>query len=178
MRLRRLFPNGVSSEGGMRRFSFRLESLRRLRVAQEEERKRAFGAAAKLYHEEKETLRALKDRERKASEILMKELALGCHAEVVAAMNDFLRGHAERVRAQEKRAEESRERMEEERRLLVEASRERKVLDKLRQRALDQHLYEASREEQGFLDELAGVRFVIGENPLAPDEGTSPGGRR
>ncbi len=58
-------------------------------------------------------------------------------------------------------------RMEDERRLLVEASRERKVVDKLRERALERHIYETSREEQGFLDEVAGVRFLAVENLLS-----------
>jgi len=151
----------------MKKFSFRLESVRRLRSAVEEERKRAFGAAVRLYHREREALRALIEREREARERLAEELASGCSAEVAAAFSEFLRGNALRIRAQAERTEEARMRMEEERRLLVEASKERKVVDRLRERALERHLYQASREEQGFLDEVAGVRFLIGENHLA-----------
>ncbi|MBC7254028.1 MAG: flagellar export protein FliJ [Actinobacteria bacterium] len=151
----------------MKKFSFRLESVRRLRSAVEEERKRAFAAAARLYHREREALRALLEREGEARERLAEELAAGCPGEVAAALSEFLRGNALRIRAQAERTEKARLRMEEERRLLVEASKERKVVDRLRERALERHLYQASREEQGFLDEVAGVRFLIGENQLA-----------
>ncbi|MDI6874909.1 MAG: flagellar export protein FliJ [Actinomycetota bacterium] len=148
----------------MKKFSFRLESVRRLRTAQEEERKRIFGAAARRYHEEREALHALTERERKARERLARELSSGCASGVLAAMNEFLRGNAVRIKAQVERTEEARARMEEERRLLAEASKERKVVDRLRERALERHRYESSREEQGFLDEVAGVRFVLGGN--------------
>lgn len=151
----------------MKKFFFRLEPLRRLRAAQEEERKRAFGAAVKLYHRERDALRTLEDREREARRRLIGELAAGCPAEVAAVFSEFLRGNSARIRVQAERTEEARMRMEDERRLLVEASRERKVVDKLRERALERHIYETSREEQGFLDEVAGVRFLAVENLLS-----------
>ena len=33
-------------------------------------------------------------------------------------------------------------------------------MDRLRERRLEEYLYELAREEQGFLDEVAGGRFV------------------
>lgn len=157
----------------MKKFSFRLESVGRFRAVQEEERKRAFGAALKLYHREREALRALEEREKKACERLARELATGCPAEVAAAFCEFLRGNSARIKIQAERTEEARMRMEKERQLMVEASKERKVVDKLRERALERHLYETSREEQGFLDEVAGVRFLIGKNLLTDWRKTS-----
>ncbi len=148
----------------MKKFQFRLESLRRLRAAREEERKRTFAAAVKFYRKELERLEELKDRERKAREELAERLASGSVREEILGLRDFLEGMAVSIKSQEDRVEEARVRMEEERRLLVEATRERKVVDKLHERALMRYRYEVSREEQGFLDEVAGVRFVVGES--------------
>lgn len=150
----------------MRKFQFRLESLRRLRAAREEERKRAFAEAAKVYREELEKLQELKMKERRARDELAVRLASGSTREEILVLRDFLEGTAVSIKCQQERVKEARVRMEEERRLLVEASRERKVVDKLHERALERYRYEAAREEQGFLDEVAGVQFVIGESLL------------
>lgn len=150
----------------MKRFQFRLESLRRLRAAREEERKRAFAEAAKVYRKELERLGELEAREARAREELSARMASGCTREELLVLRDFLEGISISIRSQRSRVEEARQRMEEERRLLVEASRERKVVDKLHERALERYRYEAAREEQGILDEVAGIRFVTGESPL------------
>lgn len=150
----------------MRRFQFRLESLRRLRAAREEERKRAFAEASKAYRKELEKLEELLARERSAREEMASRMASGCRREELMGMREFLECLSLSIRSQRERVREARERLEEERRLLVEASRERKVVDKLHERALERYRYEAARQEQGFLDEVAGTRFLTGESPL------------
>ncbi len=154
------------AEAGMKRFNFRLESVRRLKAAQEEERKKAYGAAVRRYGEERERLHSLQERERGVGERLARELASGCPAAVLASIRDFLKGNAALIRTQEERAEEARRRMEEERLLLVEARKEHKAMEKLRERALSRHMYLNARAEQGFLDEVAGVRFLTADNRL------------
>jgi len=45
-------------------------------------------------------------------------------------------------------------------RLFEEASRKRKVVDNLREKKLEQYQAEVLHEEQAFLDDLAGQRYI------------------
>ncbi len=145
----------------MRRFEFRLEPVRRFRAAEEKERKREFAEAQAAYELELAELRRLREREAKVKDELRREIKCGCDAERVRSGEACLDLLGSRVRFQEARVREAQSRLEERRRALVEASRERKVMDRLREIRWEEHLYQAGREEQGFLDEVAGGRFVL-----------------
>ncbi len=145
----------------MRRFEFRLEPVRRYRVGVEKERKREFAEAQAAYMRESEELGRLHDHHARVGEELRRELMGGCDAERVRSGEACLDLLRERIRLQEERVLAAQRRMEEKRGALVEASRERKVMDRLRELRWEDYLYEAGREEQGFLDEVAGGRFVL-----------------
>lgn len=144
----------------MRKFVFRLESIRRLRAGVEREKRREFAAAAAAYNRERHELVRLEREAEEKRGALRKELDGPCRLEKLRNMENYLLRLQETVVAQRQRTEEAWHFMEVKRRELVEASRERKVMDKLRERQLEEYLYELAREEQSFLDEVAGGRFV------------------
>lgn len=145
----------------VKRFEFRLEPVRRYRAGVEKERKREFAEAQAAYDRELAELRRLRDEEARVGEELRRELRGRCDAERVRAGEIRLDLLHLRIEKQEARVREALRHLEERRRALLEAARERKVMDRLRELRWEDHLYEMGREEQGFLDEVAGGRFIL-----------------
>ena len=145
----------------MKRFEFRLEPVRRFRAGVEKERKREFAEAQAAYERELALLNGLRNEESKVVRELRGELNGRCDAHRVTAAWSRLELLRKRIQIQEARTQEAQRHLEEKRSALVEATKERKVMDRLRELRWEDHLYELGREEQGFLDEVAGGRFVL-----------------
>jgi flagellar FliJ protein len=81
-------------------------------------------------------------------------------------IDSFINGQKiriERQRAVIRDLKSTEERMHE---LLVEASKEKKTLEKLREKHLEEYRAELARKEQAELDDLAIMRFGRGEGPV------------
>jgi flagellar FliJ protein len=144
----------------MKKFRFRLETVRRYCESREREKKREFGEAVAAYEEEKRRLLRLCEEEQQHKDALREELEGNCDPSRIKAFEAYLEHLYHAVREQGLRVEEARRFMEEKRRDLVEATKERKIMDKLYERYRDRYLYELRREEQSFLDEIAGGRYI------------------
>lgn len=145
----------------MKRFEFRLEPVRRFRAGVEKERKREFAEAQAAYERELALLLGLKGEESRVARELRGELNGRCDARRITAACYRLELLRKRIQDQEARTQEAQRNLEKKRSALVEASKERKVMDRLRELRWEDYLYESGREEQGFLDEVANGRFVL-----------------
>lgn len=144
----------------MKRFEFRLEGVRRYRHSMEKEKIREFSEASRIYQQEAARLWTLLKEEQTERGSLRRELKGRCDPGRVRALEIYLERLYRRIEEQKERTEQAAALMEAKRRELVEASKERKVMDKLYARSRERYLYQWEKEEREFLDEVAGARFI------------------
>lgn len=137
----------------MARFVFRLQSVLNLKTRLEEQQRNAFAAARRRVDEEEEKLTNLYGRlsfyEEEGRSMLtdalhVREIIENEHA--INVVKDYIEEQKDAV----KRAEEL---LEVERLKLVEAIRERKTFERLREKAFDDYVEEEKREEGIINDE-------------------------
>jgi len=142
----------------VKRFAFRLERLRRLREVAEREKAKALGEAMKAEDEKKVALDASiakRDRAREqvseASNTASCPLAAGTLANL-GLVADTFGATAEEAETAYRAAEEN---TETERKGFLEARKDRRILDRLKERRKNDWMYEVSRAEQATTDEAA-----------------------
>lgn len=144
----------------MRSFSFPLQQLLDLRSRAQDEAQRSLAASQR---------EALCERER------LSDLSAACVSVAAATsaqpgqplqpamlLNNALHLAHLRARAvhQTARVEQCHQQEETQRRLLLEAARQREVLERLKQRRYELHLADEARAESRELDEAAAITFV------------------
>jgi len=140
------------------KFSFNLEPLLDYRKRLEELSKKDFAEAAAQLREEEERLVGLRRTYREASEEV-DELKtsgrtheLGLYAAYLARLKTTIAG-------QEKAIEEARGELERRRGELLEATKEKKVVEVMRERSFEAFRKRERRRDQKETDELATTRF-------------------
>ncbi len=154
----------------MKRFSFRLERLRRLREATERERAKVLGEAMNAEAEQRAVLESwINQRNRAKTQVSRASNAKRSTMEAGTLTNlGFVADTCgSRVGAAESECRLAEERTDAERQNFEEARKDRRVLDRLRERQWSKWMYEASREEQAAVDEVA-----------ARNSGSTAGGNR
>jgi flagellar FliJ protein len=153
----------------MRRFVFSLQKVLEYRQRLEEQAIRAFAEAqAQLMHEQAVLHKLLIEREE----------CLRCShrrqhlsVELLAVEQTYLSALEERIEQQRQRVAEAEKVLEEKRQALIEAQRERKTLERLREKQYEEWRQEWLRTEQKALDELATVRAVTSPGLLTMQAG-------
>ncbi|MEW6756144.1 MAG: flagellar export protein FliJ [Candidatus Latescibacterota bacterium] len=159
----------------MRRFTFRFQRVLELRLSIEEARKAALGEAMASLYREQQVLAELEETRRRYQEAARLPpgtplypglLALG------AAYLQRLRREMEEQRGHIARAEQV---VEDRRRRLAEARRERRVFEILRDKAWGEHLREEKRRQGRQLDEVGQQLYHRQEAAAARYEAASRG---
>src|SRR4051812_44384164 len=138
----------------MKRFSFRLESVRALREQAEEQAKAELGRELALEAEGVAKVAAAADRLAEAAAAGSEGSGSG-----FAARQAYVERCERLVAAAELELALTRNRVEERRRALTEASREREMLERLRTKHLDAHTAETRRAEEATLSEVGLTMF-------------------
>jgi flagellar FliJ protein len=138
----------------MKRFSFRLESVRALREQAEEQAKAVLGRELALEAECAAAVAAAADRLAQAAAAG----AEGCGSDF-AARQAYVERCERLLAAAQLELALAKNRVEDRRRALTEASREREMLDRLRTKHLAVHQAEASRAEEAMLSEVGLTMF-------------------
>ncbi|MFC1538583.1 flagellar export protein FliJ [Candidatus Latescibacterota bacterium] len=143
----------------MNRFRFRLESVLRFRRAKEDEKKREFGI----------TLGELKREEKRYNEIvsssenhdrLIEKTGKG-RMSIRSLINNFYYArHLDNTKTtQEKVVDAAKEVTNKKHTELVEATKKKKVLDRLKERKLEDYNKKLLKEEQDFIDDISSQHF-------------------
>ena len=146
----------------MRGFRFRMETILALRKQREELLQRQLADSQRALAAEEQRLQlideALKSQTKSFAELQMPgPLDMGrirLESVRLAALESELSAQAGRVEREQKRVAEDRE-------ALLQASREKKALEKLRETLMLSFLHETARKEQKSLEEAATVRHVL-----------------
>lgn len=147
----------------MRKFAFRLATPLKLKGMEEDRQKTVVAARVKECDANLAKLNLLKDSMKQLQEKLGLELAgrpgipLDLHK--LSLFQGYIPVLTEKIRAQQAKLDESRERLNLARQDLTKIMRDRKILEKLKDKALAEYNREATREEQKTLDDLANAGY-------------------
>ncbi|MFC1513499.1 flagellar export protein FliJ [candidate division KSB1 bacterium] len=143
----------------MKRFNYRLQRVLDIKNTIEEVKRRDFlTAQSKLIDEENELKKIFEIREnyqKDLSEQEKREIDL----KIIQLYYNFFNSLELRMKYQNNMINLAKEEMEKRREILVEAVKETKVLEKLKEKKLEEYNYEAGKEEQSINDEISGGQF-------------------
>ena len=143
----------------MNRFRFRFQSVLRFRQAIEDEKKRNLAGALDHYTHEQEKLNLI-DTSIDTHDTVRVSSAEGA-VSAKDLLNKFIYArHLERVRdGQEKHLQKAGKEVAVRRTDLVEAAKQKKILERLRERDQEAHQDEIEHEERAISDEIATQRY-------------------
>ena len=142
----------------MKKFRFPLQPVGVLRAHQELRAREVFAAAVHHYVQTEERLAALRKRVADLAEVLFHGRSTRFLAADAAALMRVYRGECNAVIECEREVIEARAAMNERRAEYIEANRRLKTVNKLEDKARENHRLERLRAEQAELDELASFR--------------------
>lgn len=147
----------------MPRFRFQLQALLDFRVRREDELKRRLGELERVIQAEQETLMELERSLREAAASYEELESSDVDLERARLYRGFYRWLCSRIEDQQEVIAELKEEMKAQRNRVVEAMRERKIVQSLRDNQFEQFRLDELRREQAFLDDIAISRHVYSQ---------------
>ncbi|MCX6640548.1 MAG: flagellar export protein FliJ [bacterium] len=138
----------------MKKFKFRLERVVDVRKTKEKECQRELAVSQAEYQRQLRRLEEAAEDSAHSSEKLRQALTKSATAGDLKLMHGWRMWQAEELRAQAYRTEAQECEVEEKREALIQASKDKKILEKLKERRQEEYRIEAEKETQAFLDEL------------------------
>jgi len=151
----------------MRRFNFRLQRVMEIREMKEKDCQRELARSMEVLNREERQLQNIAGEFQASREGLRRALMKKCTAGLLNSLNGWRNRQEDELKVQTAHTNEQKGRVDQKRSALVTASKKKKVLERLRERRLEEHQTESQQEEQAFLDEL-GCR--IGRSWKRPNE--------
>ena len=139
----------------MGRFQFRLQKVMQARQFKEEIAKKNLATAQTALKEELQFLGRLEAFHRDA--MIQMEAHIEGQVNVADVLLDiaYISSLSEEIAAQQRKIVQRTEEVERKRQMLVEASKDKKMLERIRERRYLAYLQEANRAEQAVIDEIA-----------------------
>lgn len=143
----------------MQRFQFKLQRLLDYRKIREEQAQAEFVRATRVFLHEQEKLNLMKEVLEETMQGLETEQSKPSSPYMLKLYQDYIDTTREGIRLQTAKVNAAAELRRKALKIFEEAARRRKAVDNLRDKRFQQYQEEVMREEQAFLDELAGQRF-------------------
>ena len=154
----------------MARFVYKLQNVLNLKERLEEQQKIAFAEAESKRDEEMFKLQSYRKKREDIMESL-KEASLGnLSVTELRHLNNDVKTTEMLIENQEKAAWKAEEEVERQRTLLADAVKERKIHEKLREKAFENFLKEEEAKEKTSIDELVSARYARGEGGMTDGE--------
>jgi len=148
----------------MAQFKFNLQTVLRQRELIEQDRQRALAVVQRVYNDLEDELRRMDDSARTATQDLRDNHLIGpISVEYLAAHRRFSLAMQRKAMAHAARMAEVRKQVEAARAALIEAARDRKAMEKLRDRRMEDWSEEQNRREAAANDEVTqqiGARMM------------------
>lgn len=154
----------------MKRFNFRLQRVIEVRETKEKECQRDLARSLEELNRQEDQLRRVLAESQRSQDGLRQALADRSNAGRLTALDRWRVRQGEVLRHQSDCTEKQRGDVDGKRKALVQASKEKKVLERLKERRLEEHRARNQREEQAFLDELGGRAERFWRRPVRQTE--------
>lgn len=138
----------------MKKFNFRLQRVLEVREAKETACQRDLARSVEELRREELRLQEAGSELEASSEGLRLALKKSDSAGNLVALDSWRIRKGEELKMQKARTRDRKNRVQQKRSTLIQASKDRKVLDRLRRRRMEEHEAESRAEEQAFMDEL------------------------
>jgi len=148
----------------MDKFVFKLESLYNYRQRLEELSRKDLSLAVAQLEEEEKKLDRLREVYRKSSAEMDEKKMNGGGLEEIGLYSNYIEGLRLHISEKEKLIAEYRAVFEQRRDEFIEVSKDRQVMEKLKERSLESYTREKERQEQKDTDEIVSGRFARGES--------------
>jgi len=142
----------------MAKFKFRLQAVLNLKEKVEELRKNEFGKAQAMLEAEKQKKAMLVKDMDDAVHGFKQSITKGIDPLNIKRYNYFIENTKNKILKQEKEIEKARQLAEEKQAQLVEAMRDKKTLDILKENDFEEHIIEEKQSEQKIIDEIVSYR--------------------
>ncbi|MCR4779085.1 MAG: flagellar export protein FliJ [Lachnospiraceae bacterium] len=154
----------------MARFVYKLQNVLNLKERLEEQQKIAFAEAESKRDEEMFKLQSYRKKREDIIESL-KEASMGnLSVTELRHLNNDVKTTDMLIANQEKATWKAEEEVERQRTLLADAVKERKIHEKLREKAFENFLKEEEAKEKTSIDELVSARYARGEGGMTDGE--------
>ncbi|MBU0518142.1 flagellar export protein FliJ [bacterium] len=145
----------------MKKFNFRLQRVIDVREIREKDCQRELASSMGELKLQREMLEAQQAESKQGEESLRRALTSRTNAAGLNALNGWRQWKEEEVVMQQQSTEKQAEVVEGKRKALLQASKERKILEKLKEKRMAEHQNEALRKEQNFLDDIGGQHHRV-----------------
>ena len=146
-------------------YRFRLETLLRRRKQIEDRRQTELSAQRVEFDQANRALQRIESLRTKIRGELKNRLTLRTTVADLIAFNTYLHRLTEDVDKQKQEVAAAQQKVDEKRDLLVDAAKNRKILDKLKEKQSLAHMQRSMRNEQNFMNEIAGNRHLRHRQP-------------
>lgn len=144
-----------------RRFQFRLQTVLEYKQKREEEEQRELGRLLEILGREQSRLEGLKHLQQARQEELAEKSAAGrLDVGELQRYHEYEKRIEKEIAAQAIRVQQAEMDVEEQRQRLLEAAKEKKIYEKLKEKHHDVYIAETEAEERKLLDDLATSKFV------------------
>ena len=145
----------------MAKFQFKMETVLRLRESIEEQKKNEFGRAAAELERQKEKLKAIIAEQRQMIQEFHEAVKARIDSKKSDQYNKYIKLLDKRIEEQQAVVKKCEAIEEACRKELIEATKEKKKLEKLKEKQFQQYVIEEKREEQKVTDELVSYQTFI-----------------
>ncbi len=139
------------------KFNFKIESVLKQRKILEEREAKAFHALHQKLDRETEKLNSLKNKYKETQEKLTKKESEGIDITELKTFYTYLDSLKDDIKVQDLKVMEARGNLEKQRKILVKAQKDKKVIDKLKENKLDEHKELERIEEIKAIDDIVSV---------------------
>lgn len=145
------------------RYQFKLEALRRYRKFQEDAIQKKFSDAMKI---KDQIINEMNNKLKQRSDVEKDLKAQQCDKQTAAKnalYERFLRKINEEILLERRKVVEAEKLCDEKRRMLLNAMKKRKAIDKIKEKDLDEFLSSLEHKEAKFINEIALNRFSLNQ---------------
>lgn len=145
-----------------KRFVFRLQTVLDIKIKKEEEEKKKLGELIAWQKQEEAILAQMIGQEQQTRDMLKEKQATGQWLEVdeLKRISYFLKKIANDIAAQKQKLVDIARRIDEQRDALLNAVKEKKTLETLKENQYNEWVREVDEEEAKVLDELATLKYA------------------
>ena len=144
----------------MPRFQFRLQQFLGVKEQIEDQKEMEYGKALQRLEEEKQKLRELNEQRLQTIEDLRQALTKAIAPIEIRRYNNSIERFKHHIKVQEERVTAAENFVEEKRQELVQAMKERKALEVVKDSAMEEYLREMDLKERKLVDELVSFKYT------------------
>lgn len=151
-------------------FRFQFQSILDLKLRLEDLKKAKLGEVTEILNSEMEKLDILITEKKNQFKLMKEKRDIGFTPKELISYNNYMERLKKSISIQEKVVEKARENVEKARIELVNAAKERKMFETLKEKKMEEYWEEYYRKEQITLDEIASYRHGAGSEKVNGEE--------